>query len=47
VISGNSCAKGLVEDVNEMRVVKARLEKVKHAYPNAAETVRQEAFFSE
>ena len=26
VISGNSCPKGLVEDVNEMRVVKARLE---------------------
>jgi hypothetical protein len=47
VISGNSCSKGLVEDVDEMRVVKARLEKVKHAYPNAAETVRQEAFFSE
>jgi predicted CoA-substrate-specific enzyme activase len=47
VISGNSCSKGLLEDVNEMRAVKARLEKVKHAYPNAAETVRQEAFFRE
>jgi len=28
VISGNSCPKGLVEDVNEMRVVKAKLEEV-------------------
>src|SRR5262249_22433519 len=29
VISGNSCPKGLVADVNEMRVVKAKLEEVK------------------
>ena len=34
VISGNSCPKGLVEDVNEMRVVKAQLEEAKRAYPN-------------
>ena len=33
VISGNSCPKGLVEDVNEMRVVKAKLEEVKRALP--------------
>ena len=26
VISGNSCPKGLLEDVNEMRVVKAQME---------------------
>ncbi len=44
VISGNSCPKGLVEDANEMRVVKARLEEVKRAHPNVAEMVRQEAF---
>jgi len=44
VISGNSCPKGLVEDVNEMRVVKARLDEVKRAYPNVGEMVRQEAF---
>jgi hypothetical protein len=28
VISGNSCPKGLVEDANEMRVVKAKLEEI-------------------
>ena len=44
VISGNSCPKGLVEDVNEMRVVKARLEEAKRAYPNVGEMVRAEAF---
>jgi predicted CoA-substrate-specific enzyme activase len=44
VISGNSCPKGLVEDANEMRVVKAKLEEVKRGYPNVGEMVRQEAF---
>jgi len=44
VISGNSCPKGLVEDVNEMRVVKAKLEDVKRDYPNVAEMVRKDAF---
>src|SRR5437764_7505875 len=44
VISGNSCPKGLVEDVNEMRVVKARLEEVKREYPNVAEVVRKDGF---
>jgi hypothetical protein len=44
VISGNSCPKGLVEDVNEMRVVKAKLEEVKREYPNVAEVVRKDAF---
>jgi predicted CoA-substrate-specific enzyme activase len=44
IISGNSCPKGLVEDVTEMRVVKARLEEVKREYPNVAEVVRQDAF---
>ena len=44
VISGNSCPKGLVEDVNEMRVVKAKLEEVKRGYPNVAEMVRKDAF---
>lgn len=44
VVSGNSCPKGLVEDVNEMRAVKTKLEEVKHAYPNVAEMVRNEAF---
>src|SRR6266849_2174841 len=44
VISGNSCPKGLVEDANEMRVVKAKLEEVKREYPNVADMVRKNAF---
>lgn len=44
VISGNTCPKGLLEDANEMRVVKTRLEEVKRAYPNVAEMVREDAF---
>jgi predicted CoA-substrate-specific enzyme activase len=44
VISGNSCPKGLVEDLNEMRVVKNQLEEAKHACPNVGEMVRKEAF---
>jgi predicted CoA-substrate-specific enzyme activase len=44
VISGNSCPKGLVEDVTEMRQVKAQLEEVKRVHPNVAEVVRQQAF---
>jgi predicted CoA-substrate-specific enzyme activase len=44
VISGNSCPKGLLEDVNEMRVVKKNLEAVKDAHPNTAEVVREVAF---
>jgi predicted CoA-substrate-specific enzyme activase len=44
VISGNSCPKGLVEDVNELRVVKARIEEAKRAYPNVGEMVRAGAF---
>ena len=44
VISGNSCPKGLLEDVNEMRVVKKKMEAVKDAHPNTAEVVRETAF---
>jgi predicted CoA-substrate-specific enzyme activase len=44
VISGNSCPKGLVEDVNELREVKTKLEEVKRDYPNVAEMVRKDAF---
>jgi len=44
VISGNSCPKGLVEDANELREVKAKLEEVKRDYPNVAEMVRKDAF---
>jgi predicted CoA-substrate-specific enzyme activase len=44
VISGNSCPKGLVEDVGEMRIVKKNLEAVRDAHPNTAELVRETAF---
>jgi predicted CoA-substrate-specific enzyme activase len=44
VISGHSCPKGLLEDVNEMLVVKKNLEAVKDAQPNTAEMVRATAF---
>jgi predicted CoA-substrate-specific enzyme activase len=44
VISGNSCPKGLLEDANEMRIVKTQMEEVKRAYPNIAEMVREDAF---
>jgi predicted CoA-substrate-specific enzyme activase len=44
VISGNSCPKGLLEDANEMRVVKKQLEAVKDAYPNIGALVRDHAF---
>jgi hypothetical protein len=44
VISGNSCPKGLLEDANEMRVVKKSMEAVKDANPNTAEMVRESAW---
>jgi len=44
VIVNNSCPKGLVEDVNEMKVIRAGIEKTKDAYPNIADVVRKEAF---
>jgi activator of 2-hydroxyglutaryl-CoA dehydratase len=44
VIVNNSCPKGLVEDLNEMRVIKAGIEKTKNAFPNIADMVRQEGF---
>jgi len=44
VIVNNSCPKGLVEDLNEMKVIKAGIEKTKDAFPNVADLVRKEAF---
>lgn len=44
VISGHSCPKGLLEDVNEMRLIKKKLEAVKDAHPNTAQVVRETAF---
>jgi hypothetical protein len=44
VIVNNSCPKGLVEDLNEMKVIKTGIEKTKNAFPNVADMVRQEGF---
>ena len=44
VISGNSCPKGLMEDANEMRAVKAQMEKQRRELPNIGEMVREQAF---
>jgi predicted CoA-substrate-specific enzyme activase len=44
VISGNSCPKGLMEDVNEMKAVKAEMEERRRVYPNIGEMVRDQAF---
>ncbi|MBS1849917.1 MAG: activase [Acidobacteria bacterium] len=44
VIVNNSCPKGLVEDLNEMKAIKAEIEKTKNAYPNIADMVRNEGF---
>jgi len=44
VIVNNSCPKGLMEDLNEMKVVKAGIERTKNAFPNIADLVRKEAF---
>jgi predicted CoA-substrate-specific enzyme activase len=44
VITNNSCPKGLLEDLNEMKVKKAQMERTKNAYPNVADMVRKEAF---
>ena len=44
VIVNNSCAKGLVEDVHELRLIKAEMERTRDAFPNLADVVRREAF---
>jgi hypothetical protein len=44
VIVNNTCPKGLVEDLNEMKVIKIGMEKTKNAFPNVADLVRKEAF---
>jgi predicted CoA-substrate-specific enzyme activase len=44
VISGNSCPKGLLEDVNEMKAVKAGMEEQRRVYPNIGQMVRDTAF---
>ncbi len=44
IISGNSCPKGLLEDADEMRVVKASMEEQRREHPNIGELVRKGAF---
>ena len=44
VIAGNSCPRGLVEDTDELRTVKAKFEENRRAYPNIGEMVREAAF---
>ena len=44
IITGNSCAKGLVEDASELRVVKSELEEARRAHPNIGEMVREAGF---
>ena len=35
----NTCPKGLVEDLNEMKVIKAGIEKTKNAFPDMRDEV--------
>jgi predicted CoA-substrate-specific enzyme activase len=44
VIVNNSCPRGFVEDITELKVVKEEMERVSHAYPNIAEMVCKTAF---
>ncbi len=44
VISGNSCPKWLLDDANDIRVVKEKLERAKDEFPNIADMVRADAF---
>jgi activator of 2-hydroxyglutaryl-CoA dehydratase/predicted nucleotide-binding protein (sugar kinase/HSP70/actin superfamily) len=46
LIVGNSCEKGLVEDVEAMRVIKKGLDAVKGSNPNLVETAAKAAFKS-
>jgi hypothetical protein len=44
IVTNNSCPKGSVEDVNELKSIKAEMEKRRDVYPNIGEMVRSEAF---
>ncbi|MFB3813105.1 MAG: BadF/BadG/BcrA/BcrD ATPase family protein [Terriglobales bacterium] len=46
LIVGNSCERGLVEDVNAMREIKKGMDAVKEANPNMAEVAAKAAFRS-
>jgi predicted CoA-substrate-specific enzyme activase len=44
IIVNNSCPKGLVEDRNELKVIKEQMEEVRRRFPNVAQLVQREAF---
>ena len=44
IIVNNACPKGLVEDKNELKVVKEEMEKMKKKFPSIAQFVQKEAF---
>ena len=44
LIVGNSCERGLVEDVNAMREIKKGMDAAKDANPNMAEVAAHSAF---
>jgi predicted CoA-substrate-specific enzyme activase len=44
IIVNNSCPKGLIEDVHEIRAVKDEIDRTRDAYPNLAQLVQSQAF---
>ncbi len=44
LIVNNACPKGLVEDANELKVIKERMERIKSTFPNISQFVKKEAF---
>jgi hypothetical protein len=43
----NSCPKGLIEDVHEIKAVKDEIDRTRDAYPNLAQLVQRQAFHAE
>ncbi len=44
IIVNNACPKGLVEDRNELKAIKERMERIRESFPNTAQFVQREAF---
>ncbi|MFN3814315.1 MAG: activase, partial [Aquificaceae bacterium] len=44
LIVNNACPKGLVEDANELKAIKERMERIKSTFPNVSQLVKKEAF---
>lgn len=47
IIVNNSCPKGLIEDVHEIKAVKDEIDRTRDAYPNLAQLVQRQAFHAE